>query len=221
MGIAERREREREEVRRKILDAAQELFATEGYERVTMRRIAEAIEYSPTTIYLHFKDKDELVHSLCDEDFRKLIGEIGAAGPAPSDPVERIRHMGRGYARFGVTYPNHYRFMFLTPFGDGHQASAAGEQAFGMLRAHVAEAIESGRFRAGNVDTVAQVLWASLHGAVSLLITYGSEKFPCAPAAPDLIEQILENGLRGYLASPSSLTPVSAKPRAAAKKRSR
>jgi hypothetical protein len=110
--------------------------------------------------------------------------------------------------------------MFLTPFGDGHQASAAGEQAFGMLRALVAEAIESGRFRAGNVDTVSQVLWASLHGAVSLLITYGQEKFPCSPAAPDLIEQVLENGLRGYLASASPLTLVADK-RPAAKKRSR
>jgi AcrR family transcriptional regulator len=221
MGIAERREREREEVRRKILDAAQELFATEGYERVTMRRIADAIEYSPTTIYLHFKDKDELVHQLCDEDFRKLIGEIGAGGPPPVDPVERIRQMGRGYARFGVMYPNHYRFMFLTPFGDGHQASGAGEQAFGMLRALVAEAIASGRFRAANVDTVSQVLWASLHGAVSLLITYGSEKFPCSPAAPDLIEQVLDNGLRGYLAPASSLKPAAGGRHPQAKKRSR
>jgi AcrR family transcriptional regulator len=221
MGIAERRERERDEVRRKILDAAQELFATEGYERVTMRRIAEAIEYSPTTIYLHFKDKDELVHSLCDEDFRKLIGEIGSAGPAPTDPLERIRQMGRGYARFGITYPNHYRFMFLTPFGEGHQASGAGEQAFGMLRQLVADAIAAGRFRAGDVDTVSQVLWASLHGAVSLLITYGSEKFPCAPAAPDLVEQIIENGLRGFQAEPLAPLPRRAGKRPAPRKRGR
>jgi AcrR family transcriptional regulator len=208
MGIAERREREREDVRRKILDAAQELFATEGYERVTMRRIADAIEYSPTTIYLHFKDKDELVHSLCDEDFRKLMGEMAAAGPMPVDPVERIRRMGRGYARFGITYPNHYRFMFLTPFGHGHQPSGAGEQAFGMFRQLVADAIAAGRFRAGDADAVSQVLWASLHGAVSLLITYGAEKFPCSPASPDLIEQVIENGARGFMADPAEVAPA-------------
>jgi AcrR family transcriptional regulator len=217
MGIAERREREREEVRRKILDAAQELFATEGYERVTMRRIAQAIEYSPTTIYLHFKDKDELVHSLCDEDFRKLIGELGTVDGG-ADPIEKIRQLGRGYARFGVTYPNHYRFMFMTPFGEGHPPSPAGEQAFGIVRAMVAEAIAAGRFRPGDVDTVAQVLWASLHGAVALLINYGSEKFPCRPAVPDLVEQLIENGLRGFLSGVERRTRPASK-RAAHKRR--
>lgn len=199
MGIAERREREREEVRRKILDAAQELFATEGYERVTMRRIAQAIEYSPTTIYLHFKDKDELVQRLCQENFVKLIRVLSAQG-TPADPADAIRQMGLGYARFGLKYPNHYRFMFLTPFAHGHQPSPAGQQAFELLRNVVAKAIESGRFRRAPVDTVAQVLWANLHGAVSLLITYGADKFPGCPAAPDLVEQVIEIGLRGLAA---------------------
>jgi len=202
MGIAERREREREEVRKKILDAARDLFAAEGYERVTMRRIAEAIEYSPTTIYLHFKDKDELVHSLCDSNFRELMGEMGAVGAQSADPVERIRHLGIGYARFGVQHPNHYRFMFLTPFGDGHQVSEAGEQAFGLLRSLVAEAIDSGRFHDGSPEVMAQILWASLHGAVSLLITYGADKFPGQPAPPDLIERVIDNGLRSFRAAP-------------------
>src|SRR5262249_50434248 len=114
MGIVERREREREEVRRKILDSARDLFAKEGYDRVTMRRIAEAIEYSPTTIYNHFEDKDDVVHSLCDEDFTRLLGALQAQAP-PDDPVEAIRQLGRAYARFGIDYPNHYRFMFMTP----------------------------------------------------------------------------------------------------------
>jgi AcrR family transcriptional regulator len=221
MGITQRREREREEVRRKILDAAQDLFATEGYERVTMRRVAEAIEYSPTTIYLHFKDKDELVHSLCDENFRTLIEALGKAEPTPADPVEKIRQLGLGYARFGVTHPNHYRFMFLTPFGDHHQASAAGEQAFGIVRAMVAEAIASGRFRSGDVDTTAQVLWASLHGVVSLLITYGAEKFPCSPAAPDLVDQLIDNGLRGFLVDPEPVARRSRAQKPAPRKRGR
>ena len=77
MGVAERRDREREEVRRKILDAARELFTAEGYERVTMRRIAEAIEYSPTTIYNHFQDKDDLLQALCEDEFARLLALLG------------------------------------------------------------------------------------------------------------------------------------------------
>src|SRR5262249_10137916 len=101
MGVVERREREREEVRKKILDAARELFATEGYERVTMRRIAEAIEYSPTALHHHFEDKSALVDALCEEDFGRLLGALQAQ-ELPADPIERIRQMGRAYARFGL-----------------------------------------------------------------------------------------------------------------------
>jgi len=203
MGIVERREREREEVRRKILDAAHELFAREGYDRVTMRRIAEAIEYSPTTIYNHFEDKDDLVQSLCDGDFARLLGALQAE-PSLVDPVEHIRQLGLAYARFGVEYPNHYRFMFMTPakFEHIHELSASGQQAFGLLRSAVERAIGSGAFRPGDGDAVAQVLWASLHGVVALLITLRPEHWPHAPAVPSLVGLLVENSLRGFLAEP-------------------
>jgi AcrR family transcriptional regulator len=204
VGIAERRERERDEVRQKILQAAQELFATEGYDRVTMRRVAEAIEYSPTTIYLHFKDKNELVHSLCQQNFEQLIEALGSEGPT-TDPIEALKQMGIAYTRFGLTYPNHYRFMFLTPFGEGHAPSPAGQQSFQLLRDAVAKGVAARRFRLDDVDTVAQILWSSLHGAVSLLITYGRDKFPCAPAVPDLVERVAENSMRGLLKDPGTI----------------
>jgi len=210
MGILERRERERETVRRKILEAAQELFATEGYERVTMRRVADAIEYSPTTIYLHFKDKNELVHCLCEENFGKLIQAIDP-GEVPPDPIEALKQMGMAYARFGIEYPNHYRFMFLTPFGPDHQPSEAGQRTFQLLRDAVARGVEAHRFRLDDVDTLAQILWSSLHGAVSLLITYGPDKFPCAPAVPDLIAQAAENSMRGLLAEAPPAAPAKKK----------
>ena len=200
MGIAERREREKDEVRRKILDAAQELFATEGYERVTMRRIAEAIEYSPTTIYNHFEDKDALVYALCEEDFSRLLSAI-AERPAPEDPVEWIRQLGRAYAAFGLQNPNHYRFMFMTAakFERPHVTATPGQQSFAFLRMAVAKAIEQGRFRQGDVQTMSQVLWANMHGAVALLITLTPEMWPHGPAAPDLMDQVIDNGIRGFL----------------------
>jgi AcrR family transcriptional regulator len=203
MGSAERREREREEVRRKILDAAHDLFAREGYDRVTMRRIAEAIEYSPTTIYNHFEDKDDLVQSLCDEDFARLLGALQAQ-PPPEDPVEQIRQLGLAYARFGTEYPNHYRFMFMTPGKFEHVAelSESAQRAFGLLRSAVEEAIRGGAFRSGNGDAVAQVLWASLHGVVALLINLKPEHWPHAPAVPGLVELVVENSIRGFVGEP-------------------
>lgn len=205
MGIAERRVRERERVRKKILDAARGLFAAEGYEKVTMRRIAEVIEYSPTTIYHHFEDKGALVDALCETDFSRLLGVLQGQAP-PADLIERMRQMGRAYATFGVTYPNHYRFMFMTPGkfepAPGHELSTSGRQAFALLRDAVEKAVEGGLFRKGNVDTMAQVLWCGIHGAVALLITMRSDQWPGAPAAPDLIEQVVESGIQGFLANP-------------------
>ena len=198
MGITERREREREEVRRKILDAARELFARQGYESVTMRAVAEAIEYSATAIYHHFEDKDDLVEALCQEDFARLLGALETQ-PPPADPVEWIRQLGRSYAAFGLAYPNHYRFMFMTPEKmKVKEKGSPGEQSYGLLRTAVTRAIESGQFRPGDVDAISQVLWAGLHGAVSLLITMRPEQWPVAPAAPGLVEQVIEHGIRGF-----------------------
>ena len=86
MGLKERRVREKEVVRGKILDAARELFVAEGYEAVTMRKIAQAIEYSPTAIYLHFRDKEAVINAICDTDFLKLATRWSRAFPAVSTP---------------------------------------------------------------------------------------------------------------------------------------
>src|SRR3984893_11724751 len=114
MGVKERREREKSETRDKILDAARELFISEGYEGVSMRQVAEKIEYSPTAIYVHFSDKEDLFHELCNEDFGRLAAEFQAT-PLSQDPVERIKQIGRSYVEFGIRHPNHYKLMFMTP----------------------------------------------------------------------------------------------------------
>jgi AcrR family transcriptional regulator len=198
MGVTQRREREREGVRTKILDAARELFMTEGYERVTMRGIAEAIEYSPTAIYHHFEDKDDLVQALCRQDFGRLLQVFRDETP-PADPVEWIRRLGRAYARLGLETPNHYRFMFMTERKPEHipEPGDPGHQSFEVLRAAVRKAIETGAFRKANADTVAQVLWASLHGVVALLITLRPDCWP-RPPADDLIEQTIDAGIRAF-----------------------
>lgn len=197
MGIAERRVRERVELRQRILDAARELFMREGYDRVTMRRIAEAIEYSPTAIYLHFEDKNDLVRALCADEFSRLLEALPQQ--PPDDPVDAIRQLGLAYARFGLAHPNHYRFMFMT-MREPHEHSGEGQRAFDLLRVAVARAVESGRFTGGDALTMAQVLWSSLHGVVALLITYAPEQFPHMPPAADLVERVVENGIRGFLA---------------------
>lgn len=174
MGPKERREREREEIRTRILDAARELFASEGVESVTMRRIADRIEYSPTAIYFHFKDKDALLAELCDCDFRAFALGFAEIARIP-DPVERLRQAGRAYVDFGLQHQSHYRLMFMTPKNAQSQTIEKGnpeEDAYAFLRAIVEDLQQQGLLRQelDNVDLAAQVIWSAIHGIVALEI---------------------------------------------------
>jgi AcrR family transcriptional regulator len=178
MGVKERRERERSETRDKILEAARELFIEEGFDGVSMRKIADRIEYSPTAIYVHFADKDQLFMEICHEDFRRLAQSMVGLAQVPN-PVERLRHIGLGYIEFGLKNPNHYRTMFMTPHPPIPDSEAAlegkgnpEEDAYELLRTTVREALNAGAFREHltDADLIAQTLWSGAHGVVSLQI---------------------------------------------------
>lgn len=178
MGIKERREREKAEIREKILDAARDLFVSEGYEAVSMRKIADKIEYSPTAIYLHFKDKESVLRELCETDFYALAREFQEIARI-LDPVERLRAIGVAYARFGLSHPNHYRLMFMTPHPDPGQdedplieRGNPEEDAYAFLKWTVGEVLAAGLFRPGleDVELLAQTIWAGMHGVISLQI---------------------------------------------------
>src|ERR1700730_11086394 len=113
MGVQERREREKKELKQEILDAARDLFVREGFENVSMRRIAEKIEYSPTTIYLYFEDKASLLFAICEETSARLAKRMAALTKASPDPVKPLRGGCRAYVDFGLKYPNHYRVPFI------------------------------------------------------------------------------------------------------------
>lgn len=207
MGVKERRDREKSETRDKIRDAARELFVTEGYEGVSMRKVADKIEYSPTAIYVHFADKNELFHELCREDFARLQ-EAMATAEMSSDPIERLRQIGRRYVDFGVHFPHHYVFMFMTP----HPAHEPDEQdreiignpevdAYALLKWAVQDAIHQGCFReeVQDAELVSQTLWASVHGVISLNIAKCKDPWVEWRPLQDRAEMMLDITMRGLL----------------------
>jgi AcrR family transcriptional regulator len=211
MGIEERRQRERDEVRERILDAARQIFIECGYEGVTMRKIAERIEYSPTTIYLYFADKETLFREMCNTDFRNLAKAFQSVSLI-ADPIERIRAAARTYIHFGVEYPNHYRLMFMTPppvIHDEETLAYKGnpnEDAYAFLLSIVTSAIEAGVFRPeyGDAHLIAQTLWAAVHGVVSIQIAHGCESWAGWAPFERRAETMIDGILRG-LANPESL----------------
>ena len=114
MKSVTRRKQQQDELRAKILDAARELFVTHGVEAVSMRKVAEKIGYTATTLYNHFEDKDALLRALCDADFGTLHESFARIGRI-ADPIDRLRKLGQAYIEFSLQYPSHYRLMFMTP----------------------------------------------------------------------------------------------------------
>src|SRR5438309_763120 len=113
MGVQERRAREKQELRDEILAAARDLFVNEGFENVSMRKIAEKIEYSPTTIYLYFEDKADLLDCICEGTLARLQERLVQIRETYPEPTDRMYHGLRAYIEFGLEFPNDYRVAFM------------------------------------------------------------------------------------------------------------
>jgi AcrR family transcriptional regulator len=198
VGISERKARARKDLRQQILEIAEELFVREGYEKVTMRRIAERIEYSPTTIYHHFADKGELFACLLESYHARLLAVMREINSRAPDPLAALRRGMRAYTEFGLANPSYYRLAFLNPpefkaesyLVEGSQ----GTELFLELRASVERCIRQGLFRAMDAGLAAQILWTMNHGVTSLLIS--NPNFPWAEREA-LIDGVVDCALAG------------------------
>jgi len=181
MGVKERRQRERNEVREKILDAALDVFARAGIEGVNMRALADAIEYSPPVIYAHFRDKDAIIRELCYRQLRGLAKSFATF--ANLEPIERLRRIGYAYADFAIEHPSHFRFMFLTehPLPDDDELGKDDPErnAYAFLRQTAAAALAAGHFRPEYTDAeeIAQICWGCAHGLVALQNIKGADSW--------------------------------------------
>src|SRR6185369_16240661 len=113
MGTKERQERDRHRIRQGILNAARELFIAEGYQHVSMRKIADRIEYSPAAIYSYFPSKDDIFFALAEEGFRILGHGVQGAVRDLDDPFERLRRGMWAFYQFAKTHPEYFALMFL------------------------------------------------------------------------------------------------------------
>jgi AcrR family transcriptional regulator len=179
MGISERRERQRAELRDLILRAAARIMAEEGFAALTMRKIAEAIEYSAATIYLHFESRDQIAMQLVRDGFA-AFGAYIAPGAAEPAAVDRLKAIGRRYVAFSREHPQTYRLIFMEDerFAEAVLAHVEDGGAFDVLVAAVRAAIEAGTVRRLEPELVAGLLWAALHGIASLKISCSQYPFP-------------------------------------------
>lgn len=182
------------------MDAAREMFVAEGYQSVSMRKIADKIGYSATTIYLYFNDKNDLVHQICEQTFARLAQNIKSIQQLSDNPLEKLRSGLREYVHFGLKHPSQYEIIFIAPLPKnlGLQFEQTnGEIAFNTLRSVINECSSANLLKSKDIELISQTLWAGIHGITSLLIKHGG--FPFVEREK-LIDNVIETLITGIKA---------------------
>ena len=178
LKIASRRRQEQEklELRQAILNAAADLFLERGYERFSLRQVAERIGYSPTTIYLYFRNKEDLLFTVVEEGFVAFGQQLEKALEEKADPWEGLMALGKAYITFGMEHPVYYQMMFVQRTDFLWQSSTGESQprlaAFQILRQAVQSAQEAGVLPQDDGEAYSDLLWSMAHGIVTLAISF-------------------------------------------------
>lgn len=178
MEKKERKERHKEDFKRVILEAAKRLFIKHGYEATSIRKIATEIGFSPTTIYLYYRDKSDIIYALHQEGFR-LLKERFFALQHVDHPFERLKAMGRTYIRFALENKDFYRLMFvmkdplefLDRSCDQTQKWEEGIQVFDFLLGTIRQCQHIGYFKTFDIHSFALLVWSTVHGLCTLTVS--------------------------------------------------
>ncbi len=195
MSTQDRREREIQEMQQLILKTAVELFVEEGIDNVSLRKIADKIDYSPGSIYSYFKDKGEIILAIHTEGFNKLY-EMQRSLDNISDPLERLSKMGEVYMKFALENPDYYDLMFIAKsvgekICEEDKGWEAGQRSYEYLRNTVKQCVDEGYFIDTDVDSAAFAFWGVVHGMASLII-----RGRCAMIPPEQINNIVQGSLK-------------------------
>lgn len=173
-SVQKRREKQKAELRSELLEAAHKLVQEEGYEGLTIRKLAKRVGYAPMSVYSYFADKQDILFALAEDAFETLARRIEEH---PSDdPIEALRAVMTEYAAFGLGNPNEYRTVFMTekttlPEGRSFEEMHEANPAMKALITRVEACVVAGKLQ-GDPRAIATMLWAVGHGTISLLITF-------------------------------------------------
>jgi len=179
MTIAQRKQREKEEMRQLILEAARRIFLEKGFLGASMRNIAEAIQYSVGTLYLYFRDKDEIFHALHEEGFMRMLLQMAPLQHV-SDPFERLKAMGRVYLEFARDNKDFYDLMFImeAPMKClNHEKWDMGDRTLDFLKQIIGECQKQGRFSGMEIDHLTFMIWSAVHGMAALYCRQRTQAF--------------------------------------------
>ena len=177
MGIKERRQREKEEVRSIILTAAWKMVKAEGWQSLSIRKIADAIEYSIPVIYDHFENKEAILHEFGEEGFNLLTQKIQNARDRHKDPAEQLRAIAEAYWNFALQHPEHYQLMYGVGMANCGECVHQKVKFRSLVTEPIARLITKGEQSDTNICLKYHTFLSILHGLISIRMTRSSDTF--------------------------------------------
>ncbi len=172
-GSADRREAGRVRLRDELVTVAERLLQENGYAGFSLRQVAEETGYTPTTVYRHFRDRDDLLQTVLNTWFAKFAAVLDAADHEATNPHGRLLAQGQAYLRFAVQHPAVYRVMFLERMDIGVLPTGESfreDPAFGVLIRAVQALHDAGLTGRHDVMSAAMMIWTGIHGVAAMAV---------------------------------------------------
>ncbi|HVU85283.1 MAG TPA: TetR/AcrR family transcriptional regulator [Puia sp.] len=201
MGIVDRKQRQKEEVRSSILDTAWDLVVTDGWHSFSIRKIADAIEYSVPVIYSHFENKDAILLEFNRKGFQLLTEALAAAKAGQASPADQIRAMGRAYWNFAFANKEYYQLMFGLgiPTCETVSKIPAMKDFNEVITSSIVAMVPEGEPMPFDPFLKYQSFWSMLHGLVSINMTSLTNMTGSHPGHEGLPQQVLEDVLCSFI----------------------
>lgn len=197
MGIAERKKEEKQEMHQRILNGARKIFLEKGYEQTSMRNIAGEINYSPGSLYFHFKDKTEIFQELQKEGFTLLLNRLKVL-KSVADPFERLKASGRVFIQFAQENKDYYNLMFLveeTVKEPSENRFKIAQEAISHMCSLIGDCQQQGRFKGMDTEYFTFMVLSAMHGICALFCKDRTTSF-----MNKTNEELMENGYECFVA---------------------
>ncbi|WP_262245671.1 TetR/AcrR family transcriptional regulator [Parapedobacter soli] len=194
MGIAERKQRQLEEVRATILEQSWQIVEEEGWEALSIRKIADAIEYSTPVVYKHFESKDAILEAFSREGYSRLADALTEAQASQTSPARRLEAISEAYWQFAQEHPKHYQIMYGLGIPTCQMIRDIPEigQVSALLHSAIDDAVKSAADHEVDIHLKATTFWSILHGLVAMTMI-------AAPGGPQMARRTLDDAVQGFI----------------------
>jgi len=187
------------DLKTRIIDAARQVLLSEGYRNFSMRKIAAEIGVSATSIYLHFENKDELVHTLMDQAIERLNNRLKVQAEKHDEPIAKLEALAREYAHFALSHPREYQVIYLISSDEmaryPKEKFRKARKGYEIVTSVLEEAVKAGLINEAKPRMAAYTFWAQLHGVMSVVL---SKRLDTRIDQEEFIEEAIEHIIQGY-----------------------